>query len=279
MVAITWNVPADGSCMFTPHMIIPLLTLCRNGLPAGVVESLQDGDVSSTVDVAFAPGGGYVITYNPPCGRGPTLEAIGLDPTLKTWLFEKKADGDVARTFADVKISLGPKAGSYWATDGNGWIWGGLPEKLGEKVASIRNNTGGFAATPKIVTLGLGDDYIIMTETGSTVEISWSLTNYPETEANIKVILEMKRLGDLKVSGPVFLVAMWVLASTQLISLAGHCAESVQKGLVRLAHRRYSRCRRPSRQVPACPWEVGCRHQDRRSGGTARKTSCGEIYS
>ncbi|KAK3360462.1 hypothetical protein B0T25DRAFT_130404 [Lasiosphaeria hispida] len=195
---------------------------CFNDLPPGIVESLRDGDIDTTLDVAFGPGGSYVIAYRQPCSRGILMEALGVTPGLNKWLFEKNSSGQVIRSFAKLQVSLGPTKSRFWATDGSSWVWEGLPKLLQQKVTSMMNNGLWTTATPKLVSLGFSDDFVMIMESGNSINVFWDLPNYPDLEQSIKVVAEKERLADLRnISLNPFKKGVYTLVCDDILILDG----------------------------------------------------------
>ncbi|KAK0716100.1 hypothetical protein B0H67DRAFT_582399 [Lasiosphaeris hirsuta] len=221
---------------------------CFNDLPPGIVESLRDGDIATTLNVAFGPGGSFVIAYKQPCSRGILMEAFRVAPGLNKWLFEKNSSGQAIRSFAKLQVSIGPTQGRFWATDGSSWVWEGLPKQLQQKVSSMLNNGLWTTATPKLVSLGFGDDFVMIMESGNTINVFWDLPNYPDLEQSIKVVAEKGRLGDLGF-------------------------EPVQKRCLLPGVRRHSYSRRHCGQIPTGGPEAGGRYQGPRGNHQSQRSS------
>ncbi|KAK3368280.1 hypothetical protein B0H63DRAFT_528651 [Podospora didyma] len=103
-----------------------------NALPPGMVESLNDGDVARGLQIAFAPGGGFMFVFYQPGSRGVRLQTSKLPTALATWLFEEDSTGESQRDFKNLQVSIhATKPDSYWAADGKMFMWKGIPVKLG----------------------------------------------------------------------------------------------------------------------------------------------------
>jgi hypothetical protein len=102
--------------------------------------------------------------------------------------------------FENLQVSLGETKDSFWATDGNSSAWKNIPVKLGNKLTSMRKSGGGWTMTPTLVSLGVGEDFVLLSKSDTSIEIFWNLDTCPELEGVIKVILENKRLNELRVS-------------------------------------------------------------------------------
>jgi hypothetical protein len=130
--------------------------------------------------------GSYVFSYQAKSGGGTRVMSKGIPTILNDWLYEKDADGDCVRHFRNLDISLGPRNESFWATDGDSAKWSNLPEPL-LKALSANLKDGEWIDKPRIVTLGVGGDYVMMTTNNAA---AWRLSNYKEFDAVFDVMKE-----------------------------------------------------------------------------------------
>lgn len=134
------------------------------------------------------------------CLHAPEIDIEKLPDGLSTWLLARDESGNFERSFSNLQVSLGAKPDSYWAKDGNSFIWKGIPDKLGQKLSTLQRHGGGWIMTPALVTLGMGEDFVLVSTSDESTEIIWNLDNYPNLEEIIKVILANGVLGGLRVS-------------------------------------------------------------------------------
>lgn len=106
---------------------------------------------------------------------------------LTKWLYAKDSDGDLVRDLESLRVSLGPYNRSFFAFDGKAYLWQNLPEALSDAIQERRNPSGDFAAAPRLVELGVGENYIMITGGQGG---SWSLGNYRELDGMIDVLRE-----------------------------------------------------------------------------------------
>ncbi|KAK3326810.1 hypothetical protein B0H66DRAFT_530800 [Apodospora peruviana] len=174
---------------------------CYHNLPSGLVTLLEQGDVAEVLNVAFGPGGSYAMAFREPCSRGYRLQTDRLPADLESWLFKTGWFGNYKRSFSTMQISLGPKTGRFFASDGKSSLWDELPPKLEQKFASMRQNggTGGWISKqPTLVSFGSGDDFVLLAKAEDETEIFWELKGYPELAKALQTILDNDRLADLK---------------------------------------------------------------------------------
>ena len=88
--------------------------------------------------------------------------------------------GRLARTVADIHLSLGPNNASYFVTDGKDHLWRNLPAGLNAAIESLRKPGGGeFTSAPRLVALGVQGNYMMITDGHGG---SWSVPAYPELD-------------------------------------------------------------------------------------------------
>lgn len=110
----------------------------------------------------------------------------GLPERLRTWLVETDRKGVLVRDIENLKVSLGPNNNSWFASDGKGFVWHNLPQPLNQAIAKLRNSNGTFHTVPRVVALGLDDNYIMITEKNGG---SWQLSNYPTLQIHINAFI------------------------------------------------------------------------------------------
>jgi hypothetical protein len=118
-----------------------------------------------------------------------------IPPDLKTWLFEKDASGSCVRDFSNLYVSLGPDGQAYWATDKKRYIWRGLPAQLESGISGLLKD-GKWSETPRLVTLGFGGDYFMLTENNAC---HWLLTNYKELNSVMPTFRQNKSFNTVRV--------------------------------------------------------------------------------
>jgi hypothetical protein len=84
-----------------------------------------------------------------------------------------------------VRVSFGPKGESWYATDGRAWKWHNLPSEL-QKVIDANFRDGSFT-TPRIVSLGVGGDFVWVTQGDGA---SWSTKSYKMVEDAFRQLKE-----------------------------------------------------------------------------------------
>lgn len=82
---------------------------------------------------------------------------------VKTWLYTKDATGKLVQDFENLSVSPRPDGKAFWAMDGKNFIWNSLPNDLSTGVAGLLKNVT-FTDSPRLVTLGVGVDYFMLTK-------------------------------------------------------------------------------------------------------------------
>ena len=124
-------------------------------------------------------------------------ESENIPETLKEWLYEKSADGELSRQLEKLKITLGPANESYFASDGTSYKWLNLPTGFSYALQTRRKPVGGWTSDPRIVSLGFNGSYVYITEGNGG---AWDVSKYRSLDASIDVIKKKEGgLGLIKV--------------------------------------------------------------------------------
>lgn len=153
--------------------------LHSNNLPLEIQELYTKKEVSYGRHMALGANGSFFFSYKPKNANGTRVKLIGLPTDLDEWIFAKDADGGWKRSLEGLRVSLGPKNESWFATDGNSYRWCNLPEGLQKEIDANMNDDGCFEHRPRIVSLGVDGDYVWVTGTeGDPGEITWVTRGY-----------------------------------------------------------------------------------------------------
>jgi hypothetical protein len=175
-----------------------LLTRVRFDLPAALQGFFSDSLVASVHALTLGEGESFFICYRgkyeqdhmskvfqnmrilaiPEADKKTGLQ--GLPPALHEWLIGKDPNGIPKREFPKIRIVLGPYNNSYWATDGSFFKWSNLPTALNKQLKTIRKLGGEWTDTPKLIVLGVNNNFVLITEKGS---LCWCLTYYRQLDA------------------------------------------------------------------------------------------------
>jgi len=141
--------------------------------------------------MSLGSNGSFVFSYKPKSGGATRVISKGIPTILSDWLYEKDANGECARHFHSLNISLGPGNNSFWATDGNSAKWTNLPEPL-QKAITANLKDGAWIDAPRIVSLGVDGDYIMITTNHAA---SWRLNHYKEFDAVFDTMKENRTMS------------------------------------------------------------------------------------
>lgn len=102
------------------------------------------------------------------------------------WLTEEDSKGYLVRDLPNLQVALGPDNNSYFATDGKRTCWHNLPASLDKAIDDLRNPNGSFHTNPRVVALGLDENYIMISDKNGG---SWQLSKYPNLEKHINTFI------------------------------------------------------------------------------------------
>ena len=119
-----------------------------------------------------------------------------LPDKLQSFLFERNQNGHLVRKVDKLRVSLGPYNNSWWATDGANWKWNTLPAELNKALGQRRKPGGGWTTTPRLVSLGSNDNFILITEGGGGV---WQLSSYPKLKSLVEAVMKAKPNGTFEI--------------------------------------------------------------------------------
>ena len=224
--------------------------------------------------MALGPNGSFVFSYRANTGKvriskliypilspvwplecpWPCAASMNIPEGLKTWLYTKDAAGKLVRNFENLSVSLGPDGKAFWAMDGKNFIWNSLPNDLSIGVAGLLKN-GTFTDSPRLVTLGVGGDYFMLTKNDACY---WRLTNYRELNAVMPTFQNNKAFHTIRVRPS-------ALSSTFSLALTCPSTESRSKPACGSGMRRRTQ-----------QWHFLCRRYA--SDSTSRDASDGEGY-
>lgn len=95
-------------------------------------------------------------------------------------------------------MSFGPENKSWFATDGSTYKWSNLPEQL-QKAIDENLKDGTWTDEPRIVSLGVGGDYVWVTTRNGA---SWIVKNYPLVEEAFDAMKKNKTIIVAHVCSP-----------------------------------------------------------------------------
>jgi hypothetical protein len=145
-------------------------------LPASLGHIYNEQVVAKTYCLAIGPNDSYVLSYKATNGK-TQIASQHIPQALTNWLYEKNASGKHVRNFVQLSVTLGPSGTSYFALDGTSFARDNLPAGLHAELQKKLNSAGQFSDAPRIVSLGFGGDYFMLTQNNAC---SYSLSNYPE---------------------------------------------------------------------------------------------------
>lgn len=173
--------------------------------------------MKSTHCMALGPGGAYVFSYRSKynvdhLSKPPTpstslnyvlnncLASSNIPDGLRIWLYATNSSGQGLRSFPTLRVSLGPDGKAFYASDGQNHIWSNLPTGLVDALQD-RIANGVFTIPPRIVTLGLNDNFILITQSHGA---AWVLTEYPA------IRVQMDKIG---AKGSIDNITVWTTFS------------------------------------------------------------------
>ena len=86
-------------------------------------------------------------------------ETANIPIALKTFLYEKEFGG-LVRNLRTLRVSFGTPKGSFYATDGFSWRWDNLTSPLQAALSIRRGSNGKWRDPPRLVSLGIDEDFI-----------------------------------------------------------------------------------------------------------------------
>lgn len=151
-------------------------------LPEKVATLFSENKIGKVYCLTLGMGHSFFLAYKERGSNTNRILADGLPKSLTEFLYERDVQGFAARTIPSLQVSLGPYNKSWWATDGVKWKWYNLPAELTKEIGKIQRQGGGWTVTPRFVSLGVGGDYIMLTDANGG---TYNLSNYRELHALI----------------------------------------------------------------------------------------------
>ncbi|KAH8698051.1 hypothetical protein GQ44DRAFT_718522 [Phaeosphaeriaceae sp. PMI808] len=165
-----------------------------NNLPGDITFLYRESIVASTYCLALGPNNGYVLSYKADNGK-TRIASQNIPQPLKAWLYAKDASDKHLRDFKKLSVTLGSDGKAYYATDRTSFVWNDLPPALGAGIETLKNSNGQFEDAPRVVSLGFGGDYFVLTQKNGC---QWSLTNYPEFASIIPLFKDNSAFHTIK---------------------------------------------------------------------------------
>ncbi|KAM6513848.1 hypothetical protein FALCPG4_015055 [Fusarium falciforme] len=156
---------------------------CYNGLPEPVAVLFAEGIVRETYHLSLGTNGAFIFSYKSKSNKVSIL-IKNIPERLEAWLYKKDADGDCVRNFQCLYACLRPDNKGFWATDRRSSIWDGLPAGLTFVFHKLLKD-GQWTDTPRLVTLGVGDNYLMLTKADACY---WYLDNYGSLNSQIPTL-------------------------------------------------------------------------------------------
>jgi len=142
-------------------------------LPPEIKALYDKNEVAAGFCMSLGSNGSFVFAYKRKSDNKTGILVKDLPADLKEWIWQKDEHGDLARIFYKLKVSFGPGNESWFATDGSDFRWSNLPAPLKKAIAD-RIKDGAFTDQPRLVTLGVKGEYVLITEK----EAEWDVGSY-----------------------------------------------------------------------------------------------------
>ncbi|KAF2846514.1 hypothetical protein T440DRAFT_492619 [Plenodomus tracheiphilus IPT5] len=110
------------------------------------------------------------------------IDFAGLPTDLVAFLHARKTQGRLSRNLPEIRCVLGPYNDSWYVHDSDAYSWTNLPTKLLTALQS-KITDGNWIDRPRIVTLGAGSDFVLLTDKQDAV---WNLDHYNATSMALK---------------------------------------------------------------------------------------------
>ncbi|OCL09278.1 hypothetical protein AOQ84DRAFT_397482 [Glonium stellatum] len=145
----------------------------HSSLPKQLNSILTKKQAAEVYHVTIGAGSSFMISYKEREGSY-RIESDALPNPLNQFIHEKDAQTRYLRDLKNISICMGSYNESWFASDGKSWLWMNLPSGL-ESALRARMRDGNWTDRPRIVTLGVGNDFLMITESNTVV---WSLGSY-----------------------------------------------------------------------------------------------------
>jgi hypothetical protein len=124
----------------------------------------------------------FLLTWRDTDGRD-RIESSGLPSELVEFLYARN------RNISNIRCTLGPYNSSFFVHDNASYLWKNLPGPL---LVALQNNIqdGSWIDRPRLVALGAGDNFLIITEKNAAV---WDLRHYKSAIT----LLEQSAISDV----------------------------------------------------------------------------------
>jgi hypothetical protein len=117
----------------------------------------------------------FLLTWRDNAGQD-RVESSGLPLELVEFIYARD------RTIANIRCILGPYNSSFFVHDNASYLWKNLPEQLSFGLQGIIKD-GNWIDRPRLVALGAGNNFILVTEKNAAV---WDLRSYKELSKLLK---------------------------------------------------------------------------------------------
>jgi len=167
----------------------------RKDLPRGINKIFDKTGGEKVVDVydlVLGDRDSYWVNWRD-ADRKHHWQYHGLPDGLTTWMEERNDKGHHKVDMRRLRIALGPRNSSYWASDGHHAKFKGLPDSLMEKLTESGTTHGTLKRPfPTHVALGVHHSWVMAKASGT---MAWSLSNhYPGLKAALK---DLKGKGEI----------------------------------------------------------------------------------
>ncbi|KAH7064105.1 hypothetical protein BKA63DRAFT_586660 [Paraphoma chrysanthemicola] len=142
-------------------------------LPQKLASLLSSAQVQQVHHVALGFEDSFLITWRDTSGQD-RIDSRSLPPELQEFLYARDMQQNYIRDIPGIRCSLGPYNSSFFAHDGATYRWMNLPDDLLSALQS-RIKDGSWIDRPRLVTLGAGDSFVLITEKHAA---AWDLANY-----------------------------------------------------------------------------------------------------
>lgn len=146
---------------------------CHSSLPKQLNTLFTEKQAAGVHHMTIGASGSFTISYRERNGTHH-IKSDGLPDPLNAFLHEQDRQGRYLRDLKNISVCIGPCNESWFASDGKSWLWMNLPFGLAAALRA-RMRDGNWTDRPRIVALGVNDDFLMITEGNTAV---WSLGSY-----------------------------------------------------------------------------------------------------
>jgi hypothetical protein len=167
------------------------LTQDSTRLPKKLSSLLSSAQLQQVYHVALGFEDCFLITWRDTSGQD-RIDSRCLPQELEEFLYARDTQQKYIRDIPSIRCSMGPYNSSFFAHDGASYRWMNLPNDL-LYALQIRIKDGSWTDRPRIVALGAGENFVLITEKHAAI---WDLANYN----TISDLLEFSRTQDRGIS-------------------------------------------------------------------------------